>query len=508
MKNRSKKLHRWPGLVMAFFFIYYGVSGILLNHRNTISSVDVSRKLLPSSFRYNHWNNAALKGDLRVNKDSILVYGNIGVWVTDHEHRNYRPINNGFPDGVDNRKVNDILRLPNGNLYAATRSGLYCWDVKRRKWDKFKMSTDAPRFVGLTHVGDTLYAANRSNLYRAFSPVIGSSFEEIVLPAPVGYLKKVSLFRTVWQLHSGEIFGLPGKLFIDFLALILMLLSVTGIFYLFLPKWIRKKRQKGKKLNRSVGLFKWSVRKHHKVGIWSFIFVAFLTFTGMFLRPPLILAIASGEVSPIPYSHLDKKNSWDDKLRDIQYDRLRDRMMVATSDGIYRVDLWDAPLHKFAIQPPVSVMGITVFEPQWDGSFLIGSFQGLYRWNPEIFQILDAMTGEPYKDSGSGRPVGSHVVTGLIHGETGERFVVDYFKGVRESNLGHRFPAMPSSVKEVSPMSLWSVALEVHTGRIFRDLLGDFYILIVPLSGIVGLLVVFSGLTLWLRRYRKRKKNA
>jgi uncharacterized iron-regulated membrane protein len=54
-------------------------------------------------------------------------------------------------------------------------------------------------------------------------------------------------------------------------------------------------------------------------------------------------------------------------------------------------------------------------------------------------------------------------------------------------------------------MSLWNVALELHTGRVFEHLIGPFYILIVPLAGICILLVLISGFLLWWKVYRKKK---
>jgi uncharacterized iron-regulated membrane protein len=54
-------------------------------------------------------------------------------------------------------------------------------------------------------------------------------------------------------------------------------------------------------------------------------------------------------------------------------------------------------------------------------------------------------------------------------------------------------------------MSLWNLALEIHTGRIFENLFGLFYILYVPLTGLALLLVLISGFFIWWLAYKKIK---
>lgn len=66
---------------------------------------------------------------------------------------------------------------------------------------------------------------------------------------------------------------------------------------------------------------------------------------------------------------------------------------------------------------------------------------------------------------------------------------------------------MPEQLVSESRISLWSLCLELHTGRIFEFVTGGFYILIVPLAGLAGIIVVFSGYILWRRKYRKQGYN-
>jgi hypothetical protein len=69
-----------------------------------------------------------------------------------------------------------------------------------------------------------------------------------------------------------------------------------------------------------------------------------------------------------------------------------------------------------------------------------------------------------------------------------------------------RFAALPQEIIKNTPISLWSTALEIHTGRIYHFLIGDFYVLIVPLTGLVVLFILISGLVVWLNPFFTGKK--
>jgi uncharacterized iron-regulated membrane protein len=66
---------------------------------------------------------------------------------------------------------------------------------------------------------------------------------------------------------------------------------------------------------------------------------------------------------------------------------------------------------------------------------------------------------------------------------------------------------MPSEVLVKSPISLWNTALEVHTGRIYEFVIGKFYILIVPLTGLAMLLILVTGFFAWWIPYRRKRKK-
>lgn len=498
-----KKLHRWPGLILSFILFYYGVTGIFMNHRQLFSGVDISRDFLPEGYAYRNWNNSALKGNLIIAPDSVLVWGNIGIWITDSAFVRYTSLNDGFPKGSDNRKIFDVHRSADGRLYAATLFGLYAFDGDSRQWRKFDLDVDIERFVAIESIGDTLYALNRSFLFKGESEGVKTEFSKIELAAPEGYRQQVGLFETLWQTHSGEIFGMPGKLFVDLLGLITVFLSVTGIICFFFPDRIKRRIRAGKPARRLVRANKWSLKWHNKTGTWFYIPLTILFLSGTFLRPPLLIAIARADMSPLKFSHLDQPNPWYDKLRDIVYDQAGNRFLLSAYDGMYSMKRGSLQPVRLSNQPPVSIMGINTFEPLQNGFFLIGSFSGLFLWNPSVPEIIDYVKGEQWKPQTSGRPVGDFKVTGTIKDLSGNKYMIDYERGAISLYHERSFPAMPKNLLKESKMSLWSASLEIHTGRIFEFLLNDFYILLVPLTGLAGVMVVISGYLLYRRRYRK-----
>lgn len=476
-----------------------------MNHREFFSGIDVSRKGLPHEFQYKNWNNSALKGNLIINNDSILVFGNIGIWATDSSFQNYHSLNAGFPKGSDNRKIFDLYRTHDGQLYAATQFGLYAFNSTDNQWQKIDLDVDMKRFVAIESINDTLYVLNRSFLFKGKSEGINSQFQKIEIKAPEGFDEKVSLFESIWQIHSGEIFGIPGKLFVDALGLVTILLSITGLIFFFFPGWLKRRKKKQKKVNRLINTNRWSLKWHNKIGAWLFVSLIILFFSGMFLRPPLLIAIAYSKVKPIKYSHLNQPNPWYDKLRDLKYDETRNVFILATSEGLYFMDKNKLFPKPFSVQPPVSVMGINVLKTNNDGAYLVGSFSGLFLWRPSHSEIFDYAQGKLYVPDFSNRPIGDFKVTGVINMTDGKQFMIDYDKGAIPLYHDIQFPQMPQNVIKESKMSLWNLSLEIHTGRFFKFLLGDFYILLVPLSGLISVMVVLSGYLLWSKKFRKPK---
>jgi len=512
--NRLKKWHRWPALILSFFIISWALSGIVMNHRELFSGIELSRDWMADEYKYKNWNNAAIKSSLNLPGDSILIYGNTGIWLSIDNYKSFEDFNQGFAKGVDNRKIYSMLKTSSGNLYAGTLFGLFYRDQIRNEWVKIELPIENERITSLIEVDKKLMVMTRSQLLiseikRQYSDPTLLTFAPVNLLPPMGYTNKAGLFKTLWVIHSGEIYGTFGKLVIDLMGLLVVALTITGTLHFLVPYIIRRRKRKQKEITRYSSTKKISVKWHKQVGVVIVIFVFINSMTGMFLRPPLLIPIARAKVEKIRFSSLDNPNPWHDKLRAIQYDEELEGYMIGTNEGIYYAhDSFKDSLVPAPLQPPLSVMGINVFEKIGQDEYLVGTFNGLYNWKPMRQGVIDVFTGLPPKRTDTrGKPISENMISGLIKDLEGRSYIMDYNHGAIPLNHTRALSEMPDQILETGKMSLWNLALEIHTARFFKFLFGDFYILFIPIFGLSMILLNLTGLWIWIKLYRRKRKS-
>lgn len=479
-KNTWYKHHKWIGIVVSFFLLMFCISGLILNHPTLFSNCNISRSWLPKRYQYDKWNLGLLRGSIKWH-NKVLVYGNSGIWKTDTTAKHFDDFNQGLPTGADARNIKGMVILPSGKLFAAGQYGLYVY--ANNQWQSVNLPIGSDeKLCDITSKGDSLLFTTRSFVYLSKPPY--QQFQRISLQKASDSDGKVSLFRTVWLLHSGELFGLIGVLIVDMIAIVFILLIVTGIFY-----WIHPKGKTSAWLHRKAGSW------HNEIGRISFVLALLLSITGWLLRPPALLAIASGRVPAIPFSTLDSDNSWNDQLRSIRYDQAEGDWLLYTSNGFYSLKTLQSTPYPVKMQPPVSVMGINVETQDENGYWLIGSFSGMYIWERKSGIIADYYTHGLAEQTG-GIPISAHAVSGYTNDFGEFEHVIDY-------NTGCEAPKMPAKMKQL-PMSLRNVALELHTGRLYT-FLGSASIFYIFIIGLAVIWCLWSG---WKIRYQKRKKDS
>jgi len=502
-----RKYHKWLGLIITINLLMFAGSGILLNHRSLIAHLHFPRKYMPEAYHINNWNNGVVKRNLTIGKDSILIYGNSGIWLTDSAFTNFTEFNAGLPTGTDYRKVETAIVYNGSHLLIGTQHGLY--EYRHKKWTPIYLGNEEQRVISLTESNGKLFAITRSELFvlHPFAKDSTWVIEQDHIPA-YAQNTEVGLFRTLWVIHSGEIYGKWGKLLVDFLGLCMATLAITGIIYFIIPVYIKKKRDKVKEKLSKIKIFNQkNLKIHNTIGVWLLPLLLLNTLTGMFLRPPFLIPIANSVVSPIPYTKLAAHNYWEDKLRLIQYDEDLKSFLLFTSEGVYTyMPFSENPPVALPSQPTISVMGINLCEKIAPYTYLIGSFSGLYIWNIKDAYQLDAMNMQPVGyENRTSRPIGEQVISGLIKASDSTYYYSDYNTGIQALHHHQTFTAMPEEMKDIK-MPLWNISLEIHTGRIFQGIMGDFYILIVPLTGLATLFVLISGVITWYKIKYKRKK--
>jgi hypothetical protein len=513
-----RKYHKWPGIIFTLFILFFAFSGIILNHRELFSGIDINRKLLPGSYRYNNWNLASVKSGIKWDPDRVLLFGNIGIWETTGNFTTFTDLNAGFPRGIDNRKINTLYMDSAckkgtlsglGTLYAGTLFGLYQFNPQTRQWRQVPLPVKEKRIVKILSKGDSLLVMTRSSILLKRGQGPTASFSEIAVPKAEDDDNKIGLFKTFWVIHSGEIYGSTGKLIVDGVGIIFIIIPLSGLVYFTVPFLLKRVRERSKSGIKRFNRF--SLRWHNRFGSWLFPMLILTAVTGSFLRPPLLIPIAGTRVAKIKYSELDSPNPWFDRFRDMIYDDSLHRFLVATSEGIYYSDdEFSSELRKFPAQPPVSVMGINVFETVSPGRYLVGSFSGIFLWEPARNIIIDYFTKTFYFGATQeGPPFGNVAVAGYLRTSDSTDMIFDYGGGAIPLSGKNPLPAMPAQIISASPISLWNTALEIHTGRIFESILGNFYILIVPLTGLFTVIIIITGFFAWfIARKKKTPSNA
>lgn len=473
--------------------LMFSLSGIVLNHRTAVADLNVGREWLPGWYHYKAWNGGLMRGTLPyAGVDSVarvIVYGNGGIWLTDREASSLVDFNSGLPPGADFRQVRSVVRTADGTLFAVSVHGLYRYDAGSGDWHAVSLPGRGDELLtDAVCRGDTLVVAGRSYLYLSVAPYV--SFKKVQLKAPEDYQAKVTLFRTVWMLHSGELFGVAGRLVVDAIAVMLILLCVTGMACLLFPRYVRMRRRKGEKASDAAWWPRVSFLWHEKAGRLTIVLTLFVAVTGWCLRPPVMLPLVMAKIPAVAGTTLDSPNPWRDKLRMIRYDEAAGDWLLSTSEGFYSLREPGATPVRISQAPPVSVMGLNVFQKDDSGSWLCGSFSGLSVWDRRRNTVVDYFTREPVADVAA-PPFGKKAISGYSRDFACGGFPVEYYDGTMAV-------AQPSEL-DTLPMSLWNVALEVHSGRIYMGSAATYFF--VFFAGIGAVWCLWSG---W--KLRRRSK--
>lgn len=496
------KYHKWIGLFFTFFILMFAISGVFLNHRRAIATWDVPRSWLPPKYSYENWNNGAVSGTLSLSDGHVLIYGGNGVWVSDTLCRNLQPLMEGMRRGADNRNIRAVARTSRGELFAVSPFCLYHSSEAENRWQELPVTTGDESFADVLVKDDTLLVMTRSYIYMAVAPY--ANFQRIRLQQPENYTPEVSLFKTLWVLHSGELFGLPGKTVVDAVGILVAVLCITGLIITFFKIPIKRRKKQGVNTPKLKRTWTFSLKWHAKLGYIFFILLLVITVTGMFLRPPLLIPIARTQVKPLPGSTLKSDNPWNEKLRRLRYDEGQSVWLLSSSDGFYSLSSFDASPKKLSGTPPVSVMGVNVWQKNKHGEWLVGSFSGLYRWNMDEGTVYDYFTGEAVTQRRpSGPPAFRNPVSGFSSDFSQGDVSYDYGKGACLKDESP-FASMPETFAHAR-MSFWHVCLELHVGRLYASFMGALTGFYIFLAGLLMLFILVSGYIVYRKRYRKKR---
>ena len=300
------------------------------------------------------------------------------------------------------------------------------------------------------------------------------------------------------------------SLLIDAAGVICFILCFTALYTWYYPKKLKARvRMKLKGKRKNPRLFKFLLKYHLDFGIWSAAVLLILAFTGMFMRPPLLVMLAGQRVDGNIYPGRGD-NPWEHQIKNAAYDATTGQILLDCRDGMWFGPAdFSRPFRKITLPVPAFVMGATVMEFDSEGVLMLGSFNGLYKIHLPSGNFIDFIRGVPVGPSSNLQP-GEFMVTGYMETPDGGQFISTFDRGLL--HIGGRtaygdFP-MPRELQETQSMSLWHAMFELHNGRIFQDILGSWYILLMPLGALLTIILTLTGVVDWVIVYRRKARAA
>ncbi len=515
----SRWLHKTIGLALLLYLVWMSFSGIGLNHPEWTLGWEMPSWLSPSQYDHADWNRGTLKDALELPGGDRLLAGERGIYLQRNGQLHVEEAMAGeFPDAIRLRPVHD-LALAGGQVYAAGDAGLYHASIQTLRWIRLELPAGISVCNTLIEEQNELVVIHSSGAFTL--NVMDQSLRELALPRDTDR-DRLSMVHWVFHLHDGRVWGLAGKVLMDLAGLSLIFLAFGSIWIWFFPKLVR--RRKGKSIPvMGRQLFRWLLKHHLKIGIWALPVFLLLGATGFFMRPPTLLLIANREVPRWLYPGPLPQSPWHESIQAGLIDHARDRLWLS-ADG-----LWSAAIErdtagcitaigKFApdsLAAPIFIMGPTVFKEDKPGSFLVGSYSGLFRTAPDSHKSIDALSLQPAHEINTMKP-GENMCAGLV--KLGDRWWMSDHKGAPrplalpgeaygEAWGTHGEPTSPEAFQRAG-LSFWNWCFELHNGRLFRDWIGPFYLLVTPLGALLFVLLSLTGLIDWLRRRSSRKAQS
>ncbi len=566
--GKSKWIHKWVGLLLMLYCMWMASSGILLNHPGLISSISIPASLIPPQYRVHDWNRGTLKCAVfsTINPSIGFTAGTLGVFVTEDGGASFRLLDRDFPTDQAHRATAalHLTELSSGmpagavsgdsggqygsdRLFAATVGGLYVLEDPLdpdAQWTHIPLPSPADE-MGEGCIAFVEASANQliiftnSNAYQ-IDPVAEEisaermtihRMDEAVSHTSDG--EQISLVQPFFELHSGSIFGLAGRLLFDLVGLIVIFLSITAFYLWYFPGAARRtkrrcacvgqssesdsvesKTQTGAastkaQLTKKRFVFAFFFKYHLKLGIWVSPILIIMAGTGFFLRPPTLILLTLVTVpSWVLPGHTSSENKWHNRIFNVMYHAQDHTITLESSDGYWHgvADLSE-PLELIELHLPIHVMGANVLQNDPERGYIVGSFCGLFRVDQDTGSIADLVTGE-VDPAISVMRSSEHMASGYFVTPDGDAYVTLYHQGIRPivdtashdsaevAGLTHF--AMPVEIAADYRMPLWDFMFELHNGRVFRDWIGNWYLLVPPLGSALFMLIALTGIYDWL----------
>ncbi|OHX64592.1 PepSY-associated TM helix domain-containing protein [Flammeovirga pacifica] len=498
----SKKWHKYIGISISLILIWMSVSGILLNHIDLCAPFNVSKTWLPSDYLPQHWNRGMIRDAAYIGTDTVLVGGNAGLWISTDKGQTFNSWND-FESYSYYRKINSLFYYQESQqVLLSCYGGLYVIDLHQKTSKRIELPSEyREKVVKSIPYKEHLIVVTENHVFKGNLSSL-SNFEDLAISKD--QMTDYNLISYTFALHSGWLWGLPGKIVYDIISLLLIFLSVTALYITFRKKKKPSNIDKKKKVNKWMG---WMIKNHTNIGVYVSLFLLIIGGTGFFMRPPALVALVDGQV-PLKYVPNGLiQNQWYHSIRNATINTDTDELILDTKEGVYKGDLkHNAIFTKQDWAVNIFVMGATVLDYKGEGHYLVGSFYGLFDYKEGDDFSYDIIYGKGVeKYNGMERPA-DYMVMGYFKSPDGIHFISTFQHGLLSifKTTEESIYAMPQSLIDQYHIPLWNYMFELHNGRLFNFLFGKIGILFIPILSLLFLFITFSGVHEYL--YRKRQK--
>lgn len=242
-----REWHRKLGIIAAFFIIFLSISGVALNHTTALS---LAHQPIKSTLLLDHYG-IAPPSDVRFYQQSSLQVTNNFLWLNNKLllESSSDIVAASFISTTQDSSSHIILAVSSNQIYLFNQQG----DLIDQLGEELgipqninALSVDKNNIIVRTSTGyfqtDTDFFEWKKVVFvmepNWVNPVAES--EKLMTKAKLAYRSQfLTVERIILDAHSGRIFGLFGVLFMDAVAVLLILLSLSGIYI-----WLRYARAK------------------------------------------------------------------------------------------------------------------------------------------------------------------------------------------------------------------------------------------------------------------------
>lgn len=345
-KLNIHRIHKWMGLVAAVWLLVLGLTGFLLDHRDTwrwLWQEGVAEKWIPGSVvEKSQATQIRLYQVNKHNPQQQVTGGMTGLWWTHNAGKTWQRTR--FNNSNASPMLSAVFFSDDNRLWIASDDGVWIsmdggQSATRSILPGYNVTALSPgentgKLIGITDRSNIFkYGVNKKEINRLEL----NSVNEKELPG------KIDLSRFVRDIHYGRgVFKIPvSQLWNDITAISMIILPLTG----FLFYWLPKRWRRNKKLKKSVAhtvkkqTMRWLFRLHGpSFGMIASIPLLYLAASGILLDHATELRqwMKSIDVTRSWQTPVYRFKSWEQELYGvISYAKQPQKLSVATRLGLF-----------------------------------------------------------------------------------------------------------------------------------------------------------------------------